>query len=676
MEVTMKTTIRFLSVILALCMILCLLPVGAAAAEPQSRDLTFELAMSADLKALGLFQGVGTNADGSTNFDLDRAPTRLEALVMLIRLLGKDGEAKSSTAICPFTDVPSWGKPYVAYAFENGLTNGSSATQFGMGNATASMYRTFVLRALGYDDTTGDFSWDDNLELSREVGILPEGVDLENFWRADVVAISYAALYAKVKGDTETLSQRLITQGVFAEAVFKDVADERLLLAHTIPELRLVGGWPCSEAFIQQKWAELYPYFCRVLGLPTKILTEGITWEWDDSIREGTVGWYPATNSFKMGPLEHHDNFSPGNHYDYEPLIMQCMHETAHLFWQVGDDYLKFDFGQWVWEAAALVAESMYYAETYGKYNQNTHHCFDARNLCGWDAINGVKSDGNKYQRSIANGAGSTAFVYLCTVFSDEGTANYFQKVNDLRLRLYKRTGSTTATFEEYLSMLDEAAGGRSIDGVKPSEWMRAQPVSNTDGAVGDYLIAYPFRFVDSLATVETACFSRYTDENGDKRENGYAGQSIKFEAYDPSGKLVGTASTTTGYHGMAMADIKGISGVEDNTALRFVATTSVGGKTLTAVNYLIYNSKGGYTGMISEQVYVILLDGSGNIVTDLKAADIKVSGAKSADTSALSRGLLILNVKTGDSVRLTVGGRTFIRSQPGGLRVVPLTVK
>ena len=672
----MKTTIRFLSVILALCMTLCLLPVSAAAAEPQSRDLTFELAMSADLKALGLFQGVGTNADGSTNFDLDRAPTRLEALVMLIRLLGKDAEAKSSTAVCPFTDLPGWGKPYVAYAFENGLTKGSSATQFGMGNATASMYRTFVLRALGYDDTTGDFSWDDNLELSREVGILPEGVDLENFWRADVVTISYAALYAKVKDGSQTLSARLTAQGVFTEATFKDVADERLLMAHTLPEIRLVGNWPCTEEYMNEKWAELYPYYCRYLGLPTKILTEGITWEWDDSITPDTVGHYSETNSFKIGPLPQHDNLNPGNHYDYEPMILQCLHETAHLFWQIGPDYLKFDFGQWAWEAAALVAESMYRYDLYGEHDTNHYRCFDMRNLCGWDAINGVMSDGNKYDRSIENGSATDAFVYLCSVLSDDGTWNYFQKVNDLRLRLYNRTGKLTATFEDYLAMLDEAAEGRTIDGMKPSEWLTSLPVSNTDGALGDYLIVFPLRLIDGLATAEFACWNRYTDEHGDKREKAYAQQSVKLEVYDASGKLVGSQTAQTRDQGMESADIPLSAGIPNNTVLRVVATTTVGGKTLTAENYLIYRGEGNPDSTADELMYVILLDGSGNIVTDLKAADIKVAGSKSVDTSAISRGLLMLTVETGDSVSITVGGKIFTRSQPIGVRVVPLTVK
>ena len=78
-----------------------------------------------ELKALGLFSGVGTNADGTTDFDLDREPTRSEAVTMLVRLLGKEAEALAGTWETPFTDVATWAKPYVGYAYANGLTKGT-----------------------------------------------------------------------------------------------------------------------------------------------------------------------------------------------------------------------------------------------------------------------------------------------------------------------------------------------------------------------------------------------------------------------------------------------------------------------------------------------------------------------------------------------------------------------
>lgn len=192
--------------------------VGVPELEPGSRDMVprdfiRETAAAERLKALGLFQGVGTNPDGSTNFDLARAPSRTEALVMLIRLLGKGEEALSGSWTHPFTDVPKWADKYVGYAYENKLTNGISASKFGTDNASCQMYLTFVLRSLGYSDAGGkDFSWNSPEALALSVGIMPEGIHTENFLRADVVMISEAALAAKLKDTSVTLSDKLKLQ--------------------------------------------------------------------------------------------------------------------------------------------------------------------------------------------------------------------------------------------------------------------------------------------------------------------------------------------------------------------------------------------------------------------------------------------------------------------------------
>ncbi|HPM00012.1 MAG TPA: S-layer homology domain-containing protein, partial [Bacillota bacterium] len=80
------------------------------------------------LKKLGLFKGVS-----DTDFDLDRAPSRVEAIIMLIRVLGKESEVLSGNWTHPFTDVASWADKYVGYAYEKGLSGGISASEFGTG---------------------------------------------------------------------------------------------------------------------------------------------------------------------------------------------------------------------------------------------------------------------------------------------------------------------------------------------------------------------------------------------------------------------------------------------------------------------------------------------------------------------------------------------------------------
>ena len=131
-------------VALLLCLgLLAALPLPALAAGA-------ETASQADtLHELGLYQGVGTGADGKPDYALDRVPTRTEALVMLVRALGKESAALSENDPCPFSDVPAWAKPYVGYAYRNGLTNGVSDTLFGAREpAVGYTYLTFMLRAL------------------------------------------------------------------------------------------------------------------------------------------------------------------------------------------------------------------------------------------------------------------------------------------------------------------------------------------------------------------------------------------------------------------------------------------------------------------------------------------------------------------------------------------------
>ncbi len=172
------------------------------------------------LKKLGLFKGVS-----ETNFDLDRAPTRVEAMVMMIRTLGKEAEALEMGGKHPFTDVPDWADKYIGYAYEKGLTKGVSATSFGTGNAGSDMYLTFVLRALGYNDSAGDFSWDAPDLLAKAVGILPDDVDTVNFMRSDVVLVSWASLEANLKGSSQNLAFKLIEEGVFKKEDYGKARD-------------------------------------------------------------------------------------------------------------------------------------------------------------------------------------------------------------------------------------------------------------------------------------------------------------------------------------------------------------------------------------------------------------------------------------------------------------------
>ncbi len=196
---------KAISVVLMLLFILCMAPSAFAAGS--------EATEAADaLNALGLFDGTGKDENGKPIYDLDRAPTRAEAITMLVRLLGKDEEATAGTWITPFSDVADWAKPYVGYAYTNKLTTGTGTTTFsGDDTVTATQYLTLVLRALGYKDSEGDFWWDKAWELSDKIGITAGeyGTDSHEFLRANVALISNDALSGKIKDTDGTLLERI-----------------------------------------------------------------------------------------------------------------------------------------------------------------------------------------------------------------------------------------------------------------------------------------------------------------------------------------------------------------------------------------------------------------------------------------------------------------------------------
>ena len=208
----MKRSICFL---LILTMIICLLSSVVVYAASDDATVSAET-----LYALGLFQGKGTNTDGTPIYDLDSAPTRMEAVTMLVRLLGKENEAKAGTWETPFTDVDDWAKPYVGYAYVNGLTKGTGYSTFGGKSLiTATQYLTFVLRALGYDSST-DFQWNAAWELTDKLGITHGEYNTSNndgFLRGNVAEISVSALPARMKGTDITLAEKLIRDGVFTK---------------------------------------------------------------------------------------------------------------------------------------------------------------------------------------------------------------------------------------------------------------------------------------------------------------------------------------------------------------------------------------------------------------------------------------------------------------------------
>ena len=186
-------------------------------------------AMAGALKTLNLFKGSYTGY--GQGYDLEVAPTRLQALIMFIRVLGEEEQALAWSGNQPFADIApgTQSEKYVGYAYEKGYTNGYSATTFRPSQAiSANQYVEFMLRALGYSSADNKVV-SDALERALNCSLLTPGevsiLQTTSFLRADLVYVSYYALDAQLSGDTRTLRDTLLQRGVFTAAQSQTAAD-------------------------------------------------------------------------------------------------------------------------------------------------------------------------------------------------------------------------------------------------------------------------------------------------------------------------------------------------------------------------------------------------------------------------------------------------------------------
>ncbi len=177
---------------------------------------------AAKLKEIGVFKGT------SSGFELDREPTRIEASIMFVRLLGAEKEAQEKKYEHPFTDVPAWASDYVGYLYHEKLTNGTSPTTFGSNDLmVANSYFTFILRALGYSDADGDFSWDKSIEFAKNNDLIADSDYLElnssTFLRDHIAKVSYLAFKMQLKDSEISLAEKLVDMGAIDEDKARDI---------------------------------------------------------------------------------------------------------------------------------------------------------------------------------------------------------------------------------------------------------------------------------------------------------------------------------------------------------------------------------------------------------------------------------------------------------------------
>ncbi len=161
--------------------------------------------------------------DGS-GYGLDKPTTRMEGIVILIRLLGKEADAQQlQNSPSRFLDVPAWATGYANYAYAAGISMGVADTRFGTGDLlTAQQFHTLLLRVIGYDDSRGDFRWTNSVGKAEELGILSRELadryeDNPAYTKRDLIETSFCFLMAQYKDGSATLIGNLIGSGVISD---------------------------------------------------------------------------------------------------------------------------------------------------------------------------------------------------------------------------------------------------------------------------------------------------------------------------------------------------------------------------------------------------------------------------------------------------------------------------
>ena len=174
------------------------------------------------LNDLGLFQGTGRG------YALQNTASRVQGLVMFLRILGLEEEALAYKGSCPFTDVPKshWAYSYVAYAYSQGLTTGTSATTFSPDRAiTCQHYATFLLRALHYRENT-DFTYNSAVADLSNLGLFSRtetaSLSSGSFFRYKMVYLSYYALFGVDQDTGLLLMNQLVSDGAVSRQALAD----------------------------------------------------------------------------------------------------------------------------------------------------------------------------------------------------------------------------------------------------------------------------------------------------------------------------------------------------------------------------------------------------------------------------------------------------------------------
>lgn len=181
-----------------------------ASAIPSVLAVSGERQRSADtLYTLGLIQDSG---------DLSAPATRGEAAALLVRLSGREREARELQWLSGFLDVPRELEYIVNYAHRQGWVTGYSIVAFRPEDGiSANSWCALLLRMLGYTEKAGDFAFEEAALFARRIGLTntPYEGALD---RGALLDIAKGALPFHYKDSGDTVASRLADLGAVSRS--------------------------------------------------------------------------------------------------------------------------------------------------------------------------------------------------------------------------------------------------------------------------------------------------------------------------------------------------------------------------------------------------------------------------------------------------------------------------
>lgn len=112
----------------------------------------------------------------------------------------------------------------------------------------------FILRALGYDDAAGDFSWDKSLDFAKAKGLIIDTdfneLSTATFYRDQLTKISYLALKMSLKDNDITLVEKLISMNAIDKkkveeiGLMKIVSNDKSMTELTEADIERLQSYP------------------------------------------------------------------------------------------------------------------------------------------------------------------------------------------------------------------------------------------------------------------------------------------------------------------------------------------------------------------------------------------------------------------------------------------------